>query len=85
MDKVVDFKDITNNYIRHGKPNYIFINKEDNDLLETLLPDFYDKAVLNKSWATGKLGVLHGVPVLPGVVSEKQAKLCWGVAQLVER
>ena len=77
MELIVKFEDILNVLDTKELPSYMYINVQDNDILEHMFPDNYDKAVLNEYWSHGKLGYLNGIPVLSGVLSRKAAKLIW--------
>lgn len=77
MDKIVKFEEIADCFIKHGRPKRIFINRKESGILADNLPDFYSENQCNEVFSTGHLGYLKEVPVLPGSVGKRRAKLYW--------
>lgn len=75
--KIVKFEEIAECFEMHGSPEMIFINKKDSRLLRQALPAFYNENLCNQVFVTGHLGYLKEVPVLPGSIGSRRAKLCW--------
>lgn len=77
MNKIVNFEEIADCFLEHGTPVYMFINKQDSQVLANILPTYYIENQCNVVFATGHLGSFKDVPVLPGSIGKMKAKLCW--------
>lgn len=77
MEKIYRFEDIADAFYENGKPDQLFINVQDESVLEYMFPGHYDQAMLNEYWSHSKLGYLYGAPVFKGILSRKSAKIVW--------
>ena len=77
MELITEFEKIADTFMSKGRAKKAFMNKEDVDKLEYMLPTFFKRATIDEYWSQDKIGSILDVPVLVGVLSKNKIKLCW--------